>query len=245
MDDRAIAGVETMSVKGTWIKTALATGLALLDSLWFGIQLLKDNGGYWDLSSESEYTLTVPTQQLLNEIDEPLSIVVFEAQPSRTDADLRDRYMVDLMRQLERSSSLVEWQLKNLDKERELAQRLGVTQYGAVALTWKGVTLVIPERKMFLQQMGQTGIQFIGEDIFQQALRTLVFPTVEVAYTLDGNGERSLFDGSSTGLSGFHALLENQGLQLKNLSFRVSVQTYCCVCIELSRGYRTNSSSSC
>ena len=127
-----------MSVKGTWIKTALATGLALLGSLWFGTQLLKDNGGYWDLSSESEYTLTVPTQQLLNEIDEPLSIVVFEAQPSRTDAELRDRYMVDLMRQLERSSPLVEWQLKNLDKERELAQRLGVTQYGAVALTWKG-----------------------------------------------------------------------------------------------------------
>ena len=107
------------------------------------------------------------------------------------------------MKQLERSSSLVEWRLKNLDKERELAQRLGVTQYGAIALTWKGVTLVIPERKMFLQQMGQTDIQFIGEAIFQQALRSLVFPTLQVAYTLDGNGERSLYDGSSTGLSEF------------------------------------------
>ncbi len=207
-----------MSVKGAWTKTALGTGLALLGSLWFASQLLKDNGLHWDLSSESQYTLSVPTQQLLNEIDESLSIVVFEAQPSRTDADLRDRYMVDLMQQLGRASGLIEWKIKNLDKERELAQRLGVTQYGAVALTWKGVTLVIPERKMFLQQMGQTGIQFIGEDILQQALRTLIFPTVQVAYTLDGNGERSLYDGSTTGLSGFHALLENQGVQLKKLN---------------------------
>ena len=207
-----------MSVKGAWTKTALGTGLALLGSLWFASQLLKDNGPHWDLSRESQYTLSVPTQQLLNEIDDSISIVVFEAQPSRTDADLRDRYMVDLMEQLARSSSFVEWKIKNLDKERELAQRLGVTQYGAIALTWKGVTLVIPERKMFLQQMGQTGIRFIGEDIVQQALRTLIFPTVKVAYTLDGNGERSLYDGSITGLSGFHALLENQGLQLKRLN---------------------------
>ena len=181
MDDRTSVGVEAMSVKGAWTKTALGTGLALLGSLWFASQLLKDNGLHWDLSSESQYTLSVPTQQLLNEIDESLSIVVFEAQPSRTDADLRDRYMVDLMQQLGRASGLIEWKIKNLDKERELAQRLGVTQYGAVALTWKGVTLVIPERKMFLQQMGQTGIQFIGEDILQQALRTLIFPTVQVA----------------------------------------------------------------
>ena len=221
MGNRAIVGVEAMSVKGTWTKAAIGTGLALLGCLWFGMQLLKDNGAYWDLSSESEYTLSVATQQLLNEIDEPLSIVVFEAQPSRSDASLRDRYMVDLMEQLKRSSAFVEWQLKNLDKERELAQRLGVTQYGAIGLTWKGVTLVIPERKMFLQQMGQAGIQFVGEDILQQALRTLVFPTVKVAYTLDGNGERSLYDGSSTGLSGFHALLENQGLQIKKLNLLI------------------------
>ena len=207
-----------MSVKGAWIKSAAGTGIALLGCLWFGLQLLKDNGTHWDVSSESEYTLSISTQQLLNEIDEPLNIVVFEAQPSRIDSDIRDRYMVDLMQQLERASSSVEWQLKNLDKERELAQRLGVTQYGAVALTWKGVTLVIPERKMFLQQMGQTGFQFVGEDILQQALRTLVFPAVKTAYTLDGNGERSLYDGSSTGLSGFHALLENQGLSLKKLN---------------------------
>ena len=104
------------------------------------------------------------------------------------------------MRQLERSSSLVEWQLKNLDK-RECFVGWEVTQYGAVALTWKEVTLVIPERKMFLQQMGQTGIQFIGEYLSTKALENTCFPTVEVAYTLDRNGERSLFDGSSTGLN--------------------------------------------
>ena len=213
---RATFGVEEMSIKGGWFKSVVGTGLALLGCFWFGLQLLNDKGKHWDVSSESEYTLSISTQQLLNEINEPLSLVVFEAQPSRIDSELRDRYVVDLMQQLERASSSVEWQLKNLDKERELAQRLGVTQYGAVALTCNGVTLVIPERKMFLQQMGQTGFQFVGEDIIQQALRTLVFPDVKTAYTLDGNGERSLYDGSSTGLSGFHALLENQGLILKN-----------------------------
>ena len=207
-----------MSVKGTWVKSVIVMGIALLGSLWFGLQLSKDSGVYWDLSSESEYTLSISTQQLLHELDTPLDIVVFEAQQSRSDAVLRDRYTVDLMKQIDRASPLVDWRLKNLDKERDLAQRLGVTQYGAIAMTWKGVTLVIPERKMFLQQMGQADIQFVGEDIFQQALRSLVFPTVEVAYTLDGNGERSLYDGSPIGLSGFHGLLENQGLEIKKLN---------------------------
>ena len=78
------------------------------------------------------------------------------------------------------------------------------------------VTLVIPERRMFLQQMGQTDIQLSAK--ISSSRPKLVFPSLQVAYTLDGNGERSLYDGSSTGLSVFHGLLENQGLKINKLN---------------------------
>ena len=127
-------------------------GIDWQSMVWIAIS--KDSGVYWDLSSESEYTLSVSTQQLLHELDAPLDIVVFEAQQSRSDAALRDRYTGGLNETIGAVITLVKWRLENLDKERDLAQRLGVTQYGAIALTWKGVTLVIPERKMFLTANG-------------------------------------------------------------------------------------------
>ena len=207
-----------MSMTQTWGKSVLSTGLVLLGSFWFALQILEDTGIFWDVSKNSEYTLQVATQQLLNDLDTPIDIVAFEAQPSRKDAGTRDRYIVDLLTQMDKTSANVHWELRNLDKDRELAQQLGITQYGAIALSWKGKTVVIPERKLFVQQMNTSTIRFIGEDLIQQALRTLLFPIVKTAYTVEGNGERSLYDGSPTGLSGFHALLENQGLQVKKLN---------------------------
>lgn len=207
-----------MSMTKAWVQSLIFTGFAFLGSFWFTLQILEETGRFWDVSRDSEYTLQVATQQLLSELDDPIEIIAFEAQPSRKDADLRDRYVVDLLKQLNRTASQVQWKLRNLDKDRELAQQLGITQYGMIAVSWKGKTVVIPERELFLQQMNSTELRFVGESIFQQALRTLIFPTVETAYTLEGNGERSLYDGSSKGLSDFHALLENKGLQVKKLN---------------------------
>ena len=52
-----------MSMKRTWVKSVLGTGIAVLGSLWFGLQLAKDSGVI-GTSSKSEYTLSVSTQQL-------------------------------------------------------------------------------------------------------------------------------------------------------------------------------------
>ena len=63
-----------MSMKSVWSKTVLGRGgIDWQSMVW--IAIVQSQWVYWDLSSKSEYTLSVSTQQLLHELDAPLDIV--------------------------------------------------------------------------------------------------------------------------------------------------------------------------
>ena len=193
----------------------------MLGAMWFALQLSKEYRVHWDVSQDSAYSLSIPMQQILEEIDQSnqsLRIVMFESQPSRNDASLRNRFLQDLLDEMDRSSTLVSSLRVDLDRDRGVAQELGVTQYGSVVVQFDEQSIVIPERKLFHRQVGSQEVRFIGEAMLQSVLQTTLHPTVQVVYALEGNGERSLFDGTYTGLADFHALLQSQGLQVRKLN---------------------------
>ena len=209
-----------MSLKSKWATSTFWTGLVMLGAMWFGLQLSKEHRIHWDASQGSQYSLSIPMQQILDEIEQSnqsLRIVVFESQSSRKDASIRNRFVQDLLDEMERSSSLVSSLRVDLDRDRSVAQELGVTQYGSMVVQFNEQSIVIPERKLFHHQVGNQEVRFIGESMLQNVLLAILHPVVQVVYTLEGNGEHSLFDGTYTGLSDFHALLQSQGLQVRKL----------------------------
>ncbi len=209
-----------MSLNNTQQQT-LWTIPFLLGTMWFGLQLSKEHRLSFDLSAQSEYGVSVAMQQLLSELsqrEQQLEIIAFRAQPSRKDALMRDQYLEDLLQQLARTSSSVSWRFADLDRDRNLAQALEVKQYGTVVLRIGEVRESILDRNLFVQNMGRQEVHFVGEDVLQQRIRDILYPTKHMVYTLNANGERSLFDGGSAGLSQFHALVENQGAAIRNLN---------------------------
>ena len=205
----------------SWLFGTVGTSILMLGSLWLGLQLSKDAGIFADLSMHSEYSLSSATHQLLTDLeqrDQEVILTVFKPQSGRKDLAQRLQYVTDLFEQVTRVSSSTEWQVRDLDRDREVAQRLGVTQYGSLVVQIGDSTIVVPERKLFQQQFGQTETRFVGETALREALQSFLYPTSQNIYTLEGSGERSFFDGTVKGLSNFHALLESKGYAIRKLN---------------------------
>lgn len=190
---------------------------------FFVYQLTKEFPVQMDLSANASFRLSPEMQKVLAEVDAqetPIRITAFTAQSSRTDAGQRNRLVRDILGQIAKYSTSVEWQMIDFDQERLTAQQLGVKEYGQIVLQRGDKRVDIKERDLFgrVQNNAVSELNFYGQDELVIAMNSLLLDLEYHAYVTVGHQELSLFQAEGTGLSSFHKMLELQNIQVHNIN---------------------------
>ena len=177
-----------------------------------------------DLSVDSRHQLSLEMYQVLERIDredKPIEVIAFTAQEGRRDARERNRYVQDLLRQLERHSSNLKWQLIDYDQERYTAEQLGVQEHGRIVVLQGEERVDIKERLLFKRGKGadgKVGLHFLGEEELLRGFTTLLNNEVRKMYVVTGHGELSIQDTGPAGLSSWKRALERSSFDVKPLN---------------------------
>ena len=196
----------------------LGSNAVLVSLLSFGIllflyQLNKEYRLQWDLSQEARHSLSLDMRETLDAIDqetEPIIITAFTAQEGRKDSREKNRYVQDLLQQIDRNSSNIVWEQVDYDKERITAERLGVADYGRIVVQQGKERVDIKERVLFKRVKEQQGsrMDFYGEEELLRAFSILLHNEVRSVLFTKGSGELSPLDTSPLGLSSLKRALE-------------------------------------
>lgn len=199
-------------------KILLGSNAVLVSLLSFGIliflyQLNKEYRLQWDLSQEARHSLSLDMREVLEAIDQeptPIVITAFTAQEGRKDSREKNRYVQDLLQQIDRHSKNIIWEQVDYDKERLTAERLGVSDYGRIVIQQGKERVDIKERALFRRVKSDQGtrIDFYGEEELLRAFSTVLHNEIRSVLFTKGSGELSPNNTSALGLSSFKRALE-------------------------------------
>lgn len=140
----------------------------------------------WDLTADSQFTLSDQTQNVLTKLDAPLKVLVFDKVP-----DI-DRFR-DRLREYEYLSTQIAVEYIDIDKQPTLGRQYSVQSYGTVVFEYKGRTeRVVGDREQDLTN----------------AIIKAVTGTQRKIYFTQGHGERDPLNSERTGYSTVKSALE-------------------------------------
>jgi hypothetical protein len=175
-----------------------------------------------DLSADQQSVLAADTQnklRLLEEGGEPVVITAFTAQRGKKEAYFKDRQLQDLVTELDYASPIVEARFIDFDKERLTAEKLGVTEYGAVVVQRGDQRVDLQDRDLF-RRVGKgadRSLEFLGEATLNRAFSQLMSDTRRVVYGLVGHGELDPESRDPDGLSDLAKALDQENYDFKRL----------------------------
>lgn len=154
-----------------------------------------------DLTENNLFTLAPQSQQLVEQLEQPLTVVVFEYPPSQKNERLLENY--------QKYSQNFNFQF--IDPQTNLAkvEEFGVQSYGEVYLQYGQET-------QFVQNVSQT--QSLSEVKLTSAIQNIQRDRVSFVYILQGHGEPPLGEVQG-GLSQAVASLEEQGYKVQPFNF--------------------------
>ncbi len=149
-----------------------------------------------DLTPSGRYSLSLQTQRVLENLDQDVSIFVFD----RDDSLPRHRYLLDSYSVLSRR---VDVQLVNPDKKPSLARQLGIERYGTVIVQ-------LGDRQQEASEATEEAITNTLIQILKGGERNVYF--------LQAHGERDIEGNEREGYSRVKELLEQGNYQVETLS---------------------------
>lgn len=154
-----------------------------------------------DLTENNLFTLAPQSQQLVEQLEQPLTVVVFEYPPSQKNERLLENY--------QKYSQNFNFQF--IDPQTNLAkvEEFGVQSYGEVYLQYGQET-------QFVQNVSET--QSLSEVKLTSAIQNIQRDRVSFVYILQGHGEPPLGEVQG-GLSQAVASLEEQGYKVQPFNF--------------------------
>jgi ABC-type uncharacterized transport system involved in gliding motility auxiliary subunit len=150
----------------------------------------------WDLTAGSEFTLSDQTKNVLQKLDAPLNVLVFDQ------ATALDRFK-DRLREYEYLSKQVSVTYVDADRKPALTRQYQVQSYGTVVFEYKGRT----ERA--------TGD---GEQDLTNAIIKAVSGTQRKLYFVNGHGERDVVSSERGGYATIKAALERENYGVASLT---------------------------
>jgi ABC-type uncharacterized transport system involved in gliding motility auxiliary subunit len=154
-----------------------------------------------DLTENNLFTLAPQSQQLVEQLEQPLTVVVFEYPPSQKNERLLENY--------QKYSQNFNFQF--IDPQTNLAkvEEFGVQSYGEVYLQYG-------QQTQFVQNVSET--QSLSEVKLTSAIQNIQRDRVSFVYILQGHGEPPLGEVQG-GLSQAVASLEEQGYKVQPFNF--------------------------
>lgn len=123
-----------------WTRRLLLLGLEILFLIVVVVSLetlLTRANRRFDLTPEKKFSLSPLTVQALGVLQEPVQVTVFYRRGEREKHD-------ELLRLMEAENPLFSYQLFDLDRAPGLAQRYGITAYGAAVIESGGKRITLP-----------------------------------------------------------------------------------------------------
>ncbi|MCS6926966.1 MAG: GldG family protein [Candidatus Binatia bacterium] len=123
-----------------WTRRVLLLGLEIVFLIVIVVSLetlLARANRRFDLTPEKKFSLSPLTVQALGVLQEPVQVTVFYRRGEREKHD-------ELLRLMEAENPLFSYQLFDLDRAPGLAQRYGITAYGAAVIESGGKRITLP-----------------------------------------------------------------------------------------------------
>jgi len=154
-----------------------------------------------DLTENNLYTLAPQSQQLVDNLEQPLTVVVFEYPPSQKSERLLENYQ----------KYSQNFKFNFIDPQTNIAKvkEFGVESYGEVYIEYG-------QKTQFVQQVNET--QSLSEVKLTSAIQNIQRDRVSFVYFLQGHGEPPLEEVQG-GLSQAVASLEKQGYKVQPFNF--------------------------
>jgi len=171
--------------------------------------LAVQNSARFDLTETQLFTLAPASQQITQELEQPVRLVIFDSVRNPRDVQLLESYS--------RLTDRFSYEYIDPVANPGLAQSFGVNQPGMVFLE-------IGEERRFLQTIGNAQTaenlgtpETLSERQITNALEQVVSDRALTVYFVQGHGEYAI-DGSETGLSTAVTALEDKGYLVNSLT---------------------------
>lgn len=199
----------------------LVTGLVVATVI-FGWLIADTYRIRLDLSGDQGSTLLADTRNKLRLFDregEPVTITAFSAQRGKQDAFFKDRELSDLVEELDYASPSVTTRFVDFDKDRLIAESLGVTEYGTVVIQRGERRVDLSDRDLFRRagKGADKRLDFLGEAAMNRGFSQILSDTRRTVYALVGHGEMNPESHDPGGLADLAAALDQEHYQLKAL----------------------------
>jgi ABC-type uncharacterized transport system involved in gliding motility auxiliary subunit len=155
-------------------------------------------GGRLDLTQNQRLTLAEQSQQVVQNLQKPLKVWVFSANPGSNTRELLQKY--------DRQSPKFDYEFVDPQKRVRLVRQFGVSQRGEVYLEYG-------ERRQLVQTLGR-GSQ-LSEPQLTQAIVKIQRDRAQSVYLLQGHGEAPLESGRRS-VSQAVSRLKNRGYEVNS-----------------------------
>ncbi|MFP4134338.1 MAG: GldG family protein [Halothece sp.] len=194
--------------RGFWRRRSTQTGLnALIATIALVTILVSLNiiainyGRTFDLTETNLYTLASQSQQLVENLEQPLKVFVFESPPTPESERLLKKYQ----------SYSENFEFEFVDPQQDIAkvESFGVESFGEVYIEYG-------DKTQFVQEVNE--LEPLSEIELTNAINIIQRDRVSFAYFLQGHGEPPLEEVQG-GFSQSVASLEQQGYQVEPFNF--------------------------
>ena len=174
--------------------TLLGVSVVVVLGILVGINYVgKKQNKRWDLTANQQFSLSDQTKNLLTKLDSPLQMLVFTQEPGFP--AFRDR-----LKEYEYASKQISTQYIDPDKQREVAQQNGVTQYDTIVLKYKD----------HVERVTGSGGQPPPEQDLTNGIIKVVSGKQKKVYFTSGHGEKDTTASDRLGYSGIDSALTHE-----------------------------------
>jgi ABC-type uncharacterized transport system involved in gliding motility auxiliary subunit len=176
--------------------TLAATSIAIVLGILVGINYIASRENKrWDLTASGEFTLSEQTRKIMNRLDAPLRMTVFDRSTQF------DRFKQRLP-EYEYASKRVSVEYVDPDKDPGLAQKYEIRSYGTILLQYKSR----------VERVTSDGEQDITNGIIK-----VITGTQKKVYFTQGHGEKDTTSAERTGYNGIVTALGHDNYSMDKL----------------------------
>jgi ABC-type uncharacterized transport system involved in gliding motility auxiliary subunit len=157
-----------------------------------------------DLTENQLFTLSSQSQEIVDKLQQPIKVIIFDKQPNSTDKELLNNYR--------RYSSNFEYEFIDPDVKPGIAKEFNVKSLGDVYLQ-------SGDKKQLVQTVSVR--EPLSEIKLTNAIEKIQRQRVQTIYFLQGHGERSLESGKD-GMSEAESSLKEKGYRIEPLNLAQS-----------------------
>ncbi len=201
---------------------ALTSIIILVCIIAFLITLYLISGNFpmrFDVTKDSVYSISDQTIETLKLIDKPLRIIVFR---SESDDPNSAAWRADLLlNEYSTRNKNIKVEYVNPDQQPILARQYEMSEYGQTVFIYEGGkrTHVLSRDLIIVNYKNSNEReQFVGEQMFTQAIYSLLEEKKYTVYFVTGHGEKQINDQGQFGISLLKTYLESENYNVGTIN---------------------------